>query len=64
MSFKCVDCRRFIRCEKNSEEWEKAKSLYPVPLEEAVAPGMSENEHARLQYINQVAARCQERVVA
>jgi hypothetical protein len=66
LMFACVDCLRFRFCDKNSEEWEKAKKLYPV--DEKVAENMKKpqtrEEKLRLEYINNVAGRCQERVTA
>jgi murein endopeptidase len=69
MSFICTDCKVFQSrdgCEKNLTAWNKAKELYPVSKKEAVITHYprTENEKARLKYINTVAARCQERVIA
>ena len=64
-AIKCTDCRKYLGCSKNSEAWEKAKELYPVTKEEADLNHMpmTENEHARLRYIDEVAGRCNERVM-
>lgn len=51
MSFDCTDCKKFLRCVTNSEEWEKAKKLYP------------KNELLQLSYINRFAQTCKERVL-
>ena len=62
----CTDCRSFLHCEKNSEAWEKAKELYPVPVEQLSINKMPQthNERMRIEYINTIAGRCQERVTA
>jgi uncharacterized protein YbaR (Trm112 family) len=28
----CPDCKKFLYCEKNSEYWKKAKTLFPERL--------------------------------
>ena len=60
MPFICPDCKKFMHCDKNSEEWEKAKQLYPVAIIEGTKTDT--NMHNRVNYINTIAGRCQERV--
>lgn len=60
MSFKCTECLKFLRCRANSDAWEKAKELYP----KTELAGKDTNELPRLQYINTIAGRCQERAQA
>jgi hypothetical protein len=67
MPFSCTDCKKFwpqSGCDKNTEEWAKAKELYPVTPKEADLNRhpMTRNEKLRLAYINNVAGKCQERV--
>jgi hypothetical protein len=51
-----------MNCDKNSEEWEKAKQMYPPAFLEGSKTDL--NEKARVNYINTIAGRCQERVMA
>jgi hypothetical protein len=60
MSFKCVDCARFLSCSTNTDAWEHAKNLYPV----TELGGVDVNEQNRLKYIDTVAGRCAQRVEA
>ena len=69
MTAKCTDCKRFHEhpgCEKNNEEWGKAKERYPVAKEDAnnLQKPQTHNERLRIAYIDSVAAQCQERVPA
>ena len=58
----CTDCRSFIGCKKNCEEWEKVKEKYPVTSEEADLNHhpMIMREKLRLYHINDIAAKCEE----
>jgi hypothetical protein len=37
MGVYCSDCKKFMRCQKNSDEWEEAKILHPGSLDMQVS---------------------------
>ncbi len=66
---KCTDCKKFMQnpgCEKNCKAWHTAKELYPVDPKQTSNLGspMTKNERLRVAYIDNVASKCEEAVLA
>ncbi len=58
----CTDCLTFrMGCEKNDQEWQKAKEKYAVTKEDADLNRhpMTTNEKRRLYHINEVCSKCE-----
>lgn len=51
MSFDCTDCKIFLKCQKNSDYWEKAKRQYP------------NNPVQQVAYMNLIAMHCDPKLV-
>ena len=61
---KCTLCKKYIGCQKNSDEWERIRELFPVSQEDARMDHhpQTSNEILRVEAIDRVAHRCTEAI--
>jgi hypothetical protein len=56
MTMNCADCKKFASCEKNTESWKKARSLYPDRLFRSAII-------KQMEYMRKVFEECKEKIL-